>query len=504
MRGSLPGRCRRRAGAPGDRGRSGDRGGRPGRQLPRPRRGLRQHLPLALSGPGHPPADGRLPLRDGRPVNGIGSVARELAAAAAGLVLAPARHAAALVGAGRRRRAFLALGRDELPPPPDPAAPPGRRLRRLVLSCGDLSGESHALRLLAALRRRHPGLETAGFGGRRLAAAGMEVWEPLADLNVMGFRDVAARLPLFLRAVGRFAADLAAEPPDAVVLIDYPGLNRHLLRIAGRAGVPVVDYIAPQLWAWAPWRIRDFRRADRLLTILPFEGPWYRARGARATYVGHPLGDGLAEAAAAEAPPPELDPTRTWVGILPGSRRREVAENLPVLLTAAGRLARRRPDLGFVLPHLRAELWPRIDALLAASPVEVVRAPGCFHAVLPALRAAWVASGTALLEVAAHRVPPVLVYGLSSRLAAFLHRRALSVPWVGSLNLIAGRPLVPEHVGRSLDPATLAADLEARLEGPVRERFLADLEPLLPRFAAGGAAARAAREVEAAAGGGNG
>jgi len=136
--------------------------------------------------------------------------------------------------------------------------------------------------------------------------------------------------------------------------------------------------------------------------------------------------------------------------------------------------------------------------LLARSPVAVLRAPGCWHGVLPFLRAAWVASGTAVLEVAARGVPPVLVYGMSSRLADWLRRHALGVPWIGALNLLAGAELAPEHVGLKLDPDALARDLEARLDGPVRERTLAAIEALRPQFAVPGAAARAARVVEAA------
>lgn len=372
-------------------------------------------------------------------------------------------------------------------------------LKRVILSCGDASGETHALRLLEHLQQRHPDLQVEGFGGARLAAAGMKVWEPLADLNVMGFRDVLAQLPLFFRCVRRFAESLSSFEPQAVLLVDYPGLNRHLLRIAARNGIPVVDFIAPQLWAWAPWRVTDFRRADRLLTILSFEKDWFERRGAKAEFIGHPIGDSLAQAADREAPAPALDPDRTWVGLLPGSRKREVRENLPVLLQAAACLARRRPDLGFVLPHLRQDLWPLLDSILKPSQIEVVRAPGCFHRVLPRLQAAFVASGTALLEVAGHGVPPVLVYGISSRLADWLSRHALAVPRVGSLNLMAGQTLVPEHVGRHLDPELLAEDLLARLEGPVREAFLSAMEGMRPQFATPGAAQRACAALEAAA-----
>lgn len=365
-------------------------------------------------------------------------VLRETAAGLLGLLLAGPRHALALTRRAASLREFAALGRDVLEPEPAPAAPPAA-LHDLILCCGDASGEEHARRLLRILRERHPGLRVRGFGGARLAAEGMEVWEPLADLNVMGFRDVAARLPLFFRCVGRFAREIRERPPDAVLLVDYPGLNRVLLRVAARRGLPVVDFVAPQLWAWAPWRARDFRRADTLLAILPFEREWFARRGARAEYVGHPLGDALAEAGAGEAPPPtELAaPGGPWIGILPGSRRREVRDNLPAMLAAAAQLRAHRPELRFVLPHLRAELWPQLRAALRDSPVPVLQAPGCFHAVLPRLAAAWSVSGTASLEAALCGVPTVVCYRIRSRLGAWYARRGLAVPFVAGANLLA-------------------------------------------------------------------
>jgi lipid-A-disaccharide synthase len=392
----------------------------------------------------------------------------------------------------------------------------------IMISCGDVSGESHALRLVEHLRERYPDLHISGFAGTRLQAAGMDVWQPLADLNVMGFKDVLAQLPLFFGCVARFAREINQNRPDAVVLVDYPGLNRHLLRIAARAGVPVIDFIAPQLWAWAPWRIRDFRKADELLTILPFEKDWFEKHGAQASYIGHPLGDGLHQLADGESePPPEWQPCGDhgsdpngndpndrapnnpnseqahWVGILPGSRRREIEENLPVLLAAAVELQKRQPQVRFVLPHLRDSVRESVQQHLASADVEVLYAHGCFHRILPDLRAAWVASGTALLEVAAYNVPPVLVYGVSSRMGAWLSEHWLAVPWVGSLNLLAGEELAPEHLGRNLDPIALADDLEARLHGPERDRILAEISRLRPAFAESGACRRGADRVAA-------
>ena len=423
-------------------------------------------------------------------------VLREFLVALLDLLLALPRHAGALLLRRRRMAAFDALERDRLPGGALPAVP-SASLRRIVLCCGDASGESHALRLLAALRERHPDLQVEGFGGARLEAAGMQVWEPLADLNVMGFRDVAAQLPLFFRCVYRYARALRATPADAVVLVDYPGLNRHLLRIARRLDVPVIDYIAPQLWAWAPWRVRDFRRADRLLTILPFERAWYGRRGAHATYVGHPLADGLEAAAGSETPPPsELASPGPWVALLPGSRRREIRDNLPLLLAAAAELHRRRPEVRFVLPHLRARVQPLLDELLAATDLPVVRAYGSFHGALEQVDAAWVVSGTASTEVAAHGVPSVVVYALPSRLGRWLARNALTVRWVGGANLMAGRTLAVERVGGDLDPALLASDVEALLDPGRHAAAVRELAALRRDHLAPGVAGRVAVAVE--------
>lgn len=421
--------------------------------------------------------------------------ARELLAALGDLLLGLPRTLLFIMSRKRRLAEFCELDRATLEPL-DPS--PGTPLRSVWISCGDASAETHALHLVRHLQERHPNCTFRGFGGARLAAAGCTILEPLADMNVMGFRDVLAQLPLFLRCLYRFAKEIGSDRPDVVVLLDYPGLHRPMLRIARRAGVPVVDYIAPQLWAWAPWRVRDFRRADRLLTILPFEDAWYRARGANPQFVGHPLGDNLATAGEDEPTLPPL-PEGPRIGILPGSRRREIEDNLPLLLDAAACLHARRPDLVFVLPHLRADLWPLLHTMLDAADVPVHPLPGIFHSILPHLQAAWVTSGTALLEVAAHRVPPVLLYRIPSKLGDAYRRHALSVPYIGSLNLIAERELAPEFVGRTLDPTALADALELRMEGPVREEILAELDTLRPLFAEPGAAARAAVAVEAAA-----
>lgn len=426
-------------------------------------------------------------------------VLREFSVALLDLLLGIPRLLVGMARRAQRLKLFHELSRDELPAEEAEEAEPAptATLRRVVLCCGDASGETHALRLLEELRRRHPDLQVEGFGGARLEAAGMQVWEPLADLNVMGFKDVAAQLPLFFRCVYRFAQRLHQAPPDAVILVDYPGLNRHLLRIAARRKVPVIDYIAPQLWAWSAWRVRDFRHADALLTILPFERDWYARHGAEARYVGHPLADSLAARTEAEAePPPALQEEGPWVGLLPGSRRREIRDNLPAMLAAAAELRQRIPEVRFVLPHLREEVRPLLEEILAEAPVSVLHAQGCFHTVLPRLDAALAVSGTASLEVAAHGVPSVVAYAVPSRLSRWLMHAAVAVPWVAAANLVAGRELVVERLGDDLDPQTLAGDLERLLLPAHHDAAVQELTQLRDRHLRPGTALRAALAIE--------
>jgi len=421
-------------------------------------------------------------------------VLRELGHALLDLLLAPFRHAFALATRKQRLDSFGTLQRatlEELASAPAPGIP----LQDLVFAVGDASGEAHALEMLERLQQRHPGLQVRGFGGARLVGAGMEVWTPLADLNIMGFRDVAAQLPLFVRAVARFSRELRTRRPDGILLVDYPGLNRHLLRIAKRLGVPVVQYVAPQLWAWAPWRIRDFRRADRLLAILPFEADWYARHGAKASFIGHPLGDEL---------PTELAPERQTgqalrIALLPGSRRREVRQNLPLLLATARLLLAQKPSATFVLPHQRQDLWPLLEEILATAPeLPISRNREDFHGQLQACHGALVVSGTASLEAAMLGLATVVVYELPSRFAAWLARHALAVPWITSANLIAGRQLVPEHLGRHLQAKDVAADLLQALEPDATSERRAVIRALRHSALRPGSADRSVRALEQA------
>jgi lipid-A-disaccharide synthase len=338
------------------------------------------------------------------------------------------------------------------------------------------------------------------FGGHAMQQAGGELLFPLSEHAVMGFLSVLRQLPTVLAAYARFVRLLRDDPPDLAVLVDYPGLHLVMAKAARRAGVPVLHYSAPQYWAWGPWRMRRYRRSvDATLTILPFEPAFFRRFGVPARYVGHPLLDEI------EQHPP--DPAvvaaaraRPTLCLLPGSRRAEIAANLPGMLTVAAALRAKVPNLRVVLPHRDGRRTPLIRQLLAAPGGELVEhIEGPLAGWLAGARLIVAKSGTGSLEACLHGTPTVVVYQLRSALATLGYHNLLSVPWIAGANLVAGSKVVPEfcfhHRGGWNDVAAAAAELFA--DGPARERCRAGLADVRARLGEPGASARAGAVVRA-------
>ncbi|MCI0650423.1 MAG: lipid-A-disaccharide synthase [Planctomycetes bacterium] len=362
---------------------------------------------------------------------------------------------------------------------------------KIYLSAGEASGDLHAARLVTALRDLDPTLRFVGLGGEQMERAGVELRDNLVDRAVMGVRRVFGELGALVGIAGEFLEELRREPPELVVLIDYPGLNLNLARMARRRGIPVVYYICPQVWAWAPWRMRRIAaRADRLLVILPFEEDLYRRVHADTRFVANPLFDLLAAEEARRVPPrPERE---RLLALFPGSRRQEVAGALPVMLRVARSLLASEEDLALAVSCQRPALEPEIRRALAAAGLERARvAIGSPHELERQSHLSLVVSGTATLEHAYFGVPMVVVYPVRA-----WERRVfglLSVtPFVALVNLYAGRRIVPEFLFTAADERAINAAARALLAGPERARVQAELRALKERsFRAGGARAAA-------------
>lgn len=365
----------------------------------------------------------------------------------------------------------------------------------VFVSAGDISGDQHAARLVTALRRRVDGVTFEALGGPRLADVGVPLHADLVSQAIMGFGAALAALPEMLGLLRRVAGVFDARPPDVVVLVDYPGLNLFVARLAHARGIPVVYFVLPQLWAWAPWRVRRFARVvAEGLVIFPFEEGFFRDAGIDATYVGHPLLDALPD-----EPPvrDEIAARPCPVALLPGSRPREVRGNMPWMIAAAARLAERRPDASFHTAHTSPERRGQMAQLARAAGVELVVHGDDVHGVMASCRAAAVASGTATLETALLGTPMVIVYRVTpteKRLGDLL----LVPEHVGVVNLVAGEALCPEILRVAPDVDALVAELDALLDDSgARRRQLEGLARLRATSPGPGAVDRAAERIAA-------
>jgi len=343
---------------------------------------------------------------------------------------------------------------------------------RLLISCGEASGDLYGAELVRHLRERVAGLDVLGLGGDRLQAQGASLFAHVRDLAVVGLLEVVSHLR-DLRAVFRRVLDEAdRRPPDAAVLVDYPDFNLRLARELHRRGIPVIYYVSPQLWAWRRGRMHDIRDSvARMLVIFPFEEQLYREAGVPVTFVGHPLVSLVHPAVDPLALRRDLglDPDRPVVALLPGSRPKEVAHNLPPMDPAVVRRG------------------------LGGRPVTVVH--DRTHAVLSAATAAIVASGTATVEAALLGAPMVVVYRLSPWTYR-LGRRLVRVPYYAMVNLIGGRQVVPELIQSDFTADRVLAEMLPLIDDtPARRQMQSDLAAVREKLGGPGASGRAADAV---------
>jgi lipid-A-disaccharide synthase len=405
---------------------------------------------------------------------------------------------------------------------------------RLLISAGEASGELYGAQLIEALRRRVPDLECFGVGGERMQAAGCDLVVQSKELAVVGITEIIPRLPKIYGEFRKLVRAMDERKPQAAVLIDSPAFHFKVARELHRHGIPVIYYVAPQLWAWRSSRVRLVRRYfKKVLVIFPFEEQWYRERGVDAEFVGHPLADlewptiSRIEFASRH----NLNPTRDWVALLPGSRRKEVRMNLTTMVKGALSLqapealqrvfqfATRKLSLdqvewemaveeahGVEIPSEQEErFWRSIPVkneyeflLPVAStldfawvrgvlgptvvPIKLVRDSS---AALAHARAAVVASGTATIEAAMMGTPMVVVYRVSP-LTWTLGRPLVHVKNFAMVNLIAGEQVVPELIQANFTAENVATKLREILpDGLAREKMERDLVQVRARLRSG-------------------
>ena len=366
----------------------------------------------------------------------------------------------------------------------------------LYLVAGEASGDVLGARLMAALAARRPGLRFAGVGGQRMQAQGLVSLFPMQELSLMGLAEVLPALWRVLARLRETEADVLARRPDALVTIDAPSFT---LRLAARLrpkGVRVIHYVAPQVWAWRPGRVRKIAaRVDRLLCLLPFEPGFFAAAGIDARFVGHPIlegaspGDGMAFRATAG-----IAPDAPVLAVMPGSRSGELARHLPLFGEALARLSGEVPGVvpvALALPEHEARIataWPG---------TRVVSADADKRDALAAAAAALVKSGTSSLEVALAGVPQVVAYR-GNPLTAAIVRRLVRVRHASLVNLLASESAVPELLQEQATGASLAAAVGTLLSDPrAAERQHAAFAEVRAALAAPGGVAPSEAAAEA-------
>ena len=371
---------------------------------------------------------------------------------------------------------------------------------RIMISCGEASGDLYAAALANEIRQRVPDAEIFGFGGPRLRAAGGELLGEFTRFSVTGLIEALGVIPRSFAMLRHLTAAAAARRPDVFVPIDFPDFNFRLMNGLRRLGVPVVYYVGPQLWAWRPSRMETIKAgADRVLLIFPFEAQIYRNAGVDARFVGHPLVD-LAKASQPRSPflrDRGLVPEAPTVALLPGSRRNELEHTIPRMVAVLPLIRARMPDVQFIVacaPNI--EDWQFAPLMTAG---EGTNRPVLVHDrsddVIAASDVAITASGTATVQCALHERPMVVVYRLSP-LTYRLGRPFVKVDTYAMPNLIAGRHIVPELIQDDFTPARVATEtLSLLTDRALHARTREALRRVREQLGSPGASGRAADAV---------
>ncbi len=369
-----------------------------------------------------------------------------------------------------------------------------------MVVAGEPSGDAHGAALVNALRTT-PDVELECFGatGPLMRAAGVETIVNSDSLAIMGIVEVARILPKFLHAFRNLKTAATKRSPDAVVLVDWPEFNLRLATALHRRGLKVIYYISPQLWAWRPRRVKNIKRdVDLLLSILPFELDWYRARGVKhVEFVGHPLSGEVRPKFGREEFCRQygLNPAQQIISFLPGSRHKELQRILPPMLDSMELISRTRPDVQFVVVVAPSRTTEETREIISASNNRALKiVHGQTREALFASDAAAVASGTATLEAALLETPMVIVYK-ESTINWHTLGSLITVEHYGLVNLVAGERLVTELMQEELTGDRLATELVGLLDKDRNDSLRAKLRDVAHRLGEPGASKRAAEKV---------
>lgn len=360
---------------------------------------------------------------------------------------------------------------------------------KLAIVAGEASGDLHASEVLRALKTLDPSLRAFGIGGDMLARQGVELLHHASEMGIVGFFNVLRHLPMFRRIFRDLVERIAQERPDVVLLVDYPDFNLRVAKRCKELGLHVVYYISPQLWAWRQGRVRHVAKyVDRMAVIFPFEEEFYTKHGVPVTYVGHPLIEQLAHVRK-----PERNADLLRIALLPGSRRHEVDSLLPAMLDAVAILRRERSVDAYIIqaPTIERET---LEAIMRERGIEVAILPHDRGDAIAAADVALSSSGTATLEAAILGTPSVVMYRLSLA-NYYLAKAVVKLPHFGLVNIVAGKPVLPELLQGDVNGARIAHEVRTLVANGNRERVAAELAAVRAKLGEPGTGRRVAEEI---------
>ncbi len=375
-------------------------------------------------------------------------------------------------------------------------------MSKIMISVGEASGDLHGASVAHALKAIQPDVKLFGMGGQAMLEAGVDIVYDIADLGIIGFVEIIKNLPRLFRLRDTLAELMERERPDVLVIIDYPGFNMRLAKIAKSKGIPVVSYISPSVWAWGRGRAKEVAETvQKVAAIFPFEAEVYVEAGANVTFVGHPLLDIVKTtmnqeetreyfAASANSP---------VVLLLPGSRQQEITNLLPVMLEAGAKIVKELPNCQFFLPVASTISQEMIQNIISRYKVNVILTKDRTYDLMNIATVAIAASGTVTLEASLLKLPTIIIYKTAT-LTYFLGKILVKIPYISLPNIIAGRKIVPEFLQYAVTADNIANEAMPVLTTPaIHKAVVTDLEEVRRKLGAEGAVRRVAQEILAVA-----
>ena len=369
--------------------------------------------------------------------------------------------------------------------------------RKIFISAGDPSGDIHGANLMRCLLEKYPNITFYGLGRENMLQSGLHGLHDMSQKSLMWLHALT-EISTFLRMKKECIHFLMQERPCAVILIDYCGFNFYIASAAKKLGISVIYYISPQLWAHGPWRVKKMKKlVDKLLVIYPFEKSFYDNAGIPVTYVGHPLFDEIQKEDVDEGLVAELKKQlgETIISFLPGSRRQEIGRLLPLFVQSAALIHQTIPSAKFLISCNNEQHFDLISAITKEFTVPCKIVVGNAHEVIKASILCIAGAGTITLQIAYYLKPMIIAYKISP-FAYFIAKPFLITPFIGLVNKLASKMIVPERLMCRGNPAWLVNQAIQLLNNPQkRQTCVHELSLLMDKIAKPGASEHAADEI---------